>query len=118
MRKSPTYDWEWFERHTPFKKILTETCGLEIKKEIYRIYVFAGIWQPTNYYRIKINYPLFEANFEKIKNLLLNTNVCKKNKDVFDYVNSIACSKRELCSLVHDGCMKNPTGSFEWDWCE
>ena len=118
MRKAPTYDWDWFESHTPFKKILTETCGLEIEKEVHKTYVCAGIYQTNNHYKIKVNYPLFESNFDNIKNMLLKTNVCKKNKDVFDFVNKMECSKINLSSLIIDGCMAIVSGSFEWDWCE
>lgn len=118
MRKLPTYDWEWFESHTPFKKILTEICGLEIKKEVQKFHVFAGIYQTSNHYKIKINYSLFESNFDKIKNMILKTNACKKNKEIFDWINKMECSKRELCSLITDGCMAIDGGSFEWDWCE
>lgn len=117
-RKTPTYDWDWFENHTPFKKILTETCGLEIEKEVHKVYVFAGIYQTNNHYKIKINYSLFANNFDNIKARLLNTNVCKKNKDVFDFVNKATCCKRDLCFLITDGCMAINGGSFEWDWCE
>lgn len=118
MRKQPTYDWEWFERHTPFKKILTETCGLEIEKEVQKFYVFAGIFSKRNHYKIKVNYPLFGSNFDKIKNLLLETNVCKRSKDVFDFVNKIECSKKDLGLLIIYGCIAPVEGSFEWDWCE
>ena len=118
MRKQPTYNWDWFESHTPFKKILTETCNLEIEKEVQRFYVFAGIYQTRNHYKIKVNYHLFQSNFDKIKNLLLETNVCKKNKDVFDLVNKSECNKKDLGFLIIDGCIANVSGSFEWDWCE
>ena len=33
MKKTPAYDWIWFQNHAPFKKILEETCELEIEKE-------------------------------------------------------------------------------------
>ena len=48
--------------------------------------------------------------------MLLNTNVCKKNKDVYDFVNEMDCSKRNIAYLIIDGCIKNVSGSFEWDY--
>lgn len=117
MRKTPTYDWEWFESHTPFKNILTKTCDLEIEHEIHRIPTIAGCYTINHHYKIKFNLPVFERDFEKIKKLLLNTNICKKNKDVFDFVNEKECSKRTMCDwiLYGCGCMKYNGGSFEWD---
>lgn len=117
MRKTPTYDWEWFESHTPFKNILAKTCDLEIKHEIQRIPTIAGCYTTNHHYKIKFNLPVFERDFEKIKRLLLNTNICKNNKDVFDFVNEKECSKRTVCNwILHGcGCMKYRSGSFEWD---
>lgn len=115
MRNKPTYDWEWFQSHTPFKNILAKTCDLEIEKEVHKIPTIAGYYTTNNHYKIKFNYPAFERNFEQIKNMLLNTNVCKNNKDVFDYVNKKDCSKRSASDLIIFGCIKNVSGSFEWD---
>ena len=115
MRKAPTYDWEWFTSHIPFKSIFEKTCGLEIEKEVQKIPTIAGYYTTYNHYKIKYNHPVFERDFEKIKSLLLNTNVCKKNKDIFDYVIEKDCSKRSAGDLIMFGCIKNVSGSFEWD---
>ena len=114
-RKSPTYDWEWFESHAPFKSILTATCDLNIEKEIQKIPTIAGCYATNNHYKIRYNRPVFERDFEYIKSLLLKTNVCKRNKDVFDFVNEMDCSKRSACNLIMHGCIRNVSGSFEWD---
>lgn len=117
-KKSPTYDWEWFKSHTPFKKILEETCELEIEKENIPHRVFGNIWSTYHRYNIKFNYPMFQDNFEQIKQRILNTRVCKHNKDVFDYVNKMDGSKKDASNLILNGCMSNVSGSFKWDWCE
>lgn len=114
-RKAPTYDWDWFEIHTPFKSILERTCDLEIEKEVHRIPTIAGYYTTNNHYKIRYNQPVFERDFDNIKSLLLNTNICKKNKDVFDFVNEMDCSKRNAGRLIMYGCIKNVSGSFEWD---
>ena len=117
MRNKPTYDWEWFESHAPFKNILAKTCGLEIEHEIQRIPTIAGCYSINHHYKIKYNRPVFEKDFDKIKSLLLKTNVCKKNQDVFDFVNDKECNKRTMSDWVLHGCgcMKYHSGSFEWD---
>mgnify|MGYP003291793603 CR=1 FL=1 len=114
-RKAPTYDWDWFESHTPFKSILERTCSLEIEKEVQKIPTIAGCYTTNNHYKIRYNQSVFERDFDNIKSLLLNTNICKKNKDVFDFVNEMDCSKRNACRLIMYGCIKNVSGSFEWD---
>ena len=117
MRAKPTYDWEWFESHSPFKKILEKMCGLEIEHELQRIPTVCGCYTTNHHYKIKYNRAIFERDFEKIKGILLKTNVCKKNKDVFDFVNELECDKRSMSDLVlfGCGCMKYNSGSFEWD---
>ena len=117
MRNKPTYDWEWFEAHAPFKKILEKMCMLKIEHEIQRIPTIVGCYAINHHYKIKYNRSIFERDFEKIKNLLLNTNICKKNKDVFDFVNEKECNKRTMSDwiLYGCGCMKHHSGSFEWD---
>ena len=115
MRKTPTYDWEWLQSHTPFKSILEKACDLEIEKEVLKIPTIAGYYTTSNHYTIKYNYSVFERDFEKIKSLLLNTNVCKKNNEIFDYVNEMDSSKRSAGMLIITGCIKNASGSFEWD---
>lgn len=118
MRKKPTYDWKWFESHTPFKKILAETCGLEIEKEVHKIPTIAGYYTTNNHYKIKVDYKKFENNFEEIKRRLLNTNVCKNNQEIFNYFNKKECNKRTLGDFVTRGCIKNTSGSFEWNMGE
>lgn len=114
--KKPTYDWEWFQSKKPFKKILEDTCGLVIEKEVQRIPTVAGCYCINNHYRIKVNYERFASEFDSIKSRLLNTNVCKKNPDVFSYVNEKQCSVRTLCNIIQDGCMADICGSYEWDF--
>lgn len=118
MSKTPTYDWNWFKSHTPFKKILEETCELEIEKEYIPYHVFGNIWSKGIRYNIKLNYPMLQSNFKEIKRRLLNTRVCKHNKDVFDFVNKKECTKRDICALVMDGCLSYDSASFTWDWKE
>ena len=114
-RKAPTYDWQWFQSHAPFKSILEKTCDLEIEKEVHKIPTIAGHYTTSNNYKIKYNHSLFERDFEKIKSLLLNTNVCKKNNKIFNYVNKMDNSKYSAGMLITRGCIKNASGSFEWD---
>lgn len=116
MRKLPTYDWDWFESHTPFKKILEETCELEIYKEVIPYNVIGYIWSTRNHYNIKLNYPMLQDNFEEIKRQILNTRVCKHNKEIFDWIDKLECSKKEICHVIVDGCIANTSGSFTWDW--
>lgn len=118
MRKMPTYDWDWFESHAPFKKILAETCELEIEKYVRKKPVIAGIFTYWNHYVIKFNFPMFEEKFEEVKERLLKTNICRKNKEIFDWINELECSKRAMCMVITDGCIANVSGSFEWDWCD
>lgn len=118
MRKTPTYDWAWFESHTPFKKILEETCELEIEVESVPYRVFGDIWSTYKQYYIKVNYPMFQNNWEEIKTRVLNTRVCKHNQEIFDYINKMNSSKKDACYLILDGCISNVGGSFKWDWCD
>lgn len=118
MRKTPTYDWDWVESHAPFKKILEDTCELEIDTYKRKIPVIAGIFTYSNHYAIKFNFPMFEEKFEEVKQKLLKTNLCRKNKEVFDWINELECSKREVGHVIVDGCIANVSGSFEWDWCD
>lgn len=116
MRKKPTYDWEWFESHTPFKSILEKMCGLEIEHEIHRIPVWMH-YTINHHYKIRYNHPIFERDFDKIKAALLKTNICKNNTDVYEFVNKRECSKRTFSDFVTYGCIciKNKSCSFEWD---
>lgn len=118
MRKVPTYDWDWFESHTPFKKILEETCELEIEKYVLKKPVAAGIFTYWNHYVIKFNFPAFEEKFEEVKERLLKTNICRKNQEIFEWINELECSKRAMSMVITDGCIANVSGSFEWDWCD
>lgn len=118
MKKSPTYDWDWLVSHAPFKKIITECCDLDVKKKVQRFAVCCGIWDTSNEYEITVSLKKFEDNFEEIKARLLNTNVCKKSEEVFDYINEMKCSKRELCFLITDGCIANCEGKLTWHWSE
>jgi hypothetical protein len=115
MRNKPTYDWEWFENHTPFKSTLEKMCGLEIEHEIHKIPVWFS-YTINHHYKIKYNYAAFERNFAAIKAALLNTNICKNNADVYEFVNKRDCSQRTFGDLVLDGCIcrKNKSCSFEW----
>jgi hypothetical protein len=116
MRNKPSYDWEWFESHAPFKRILEKMCELEIEHEAQRIPTIAGCCTVNHHYKIKYNREMFERYFDTIKGMLLNTNICKKNKDVFDFVSEKECNKRTLGDFVLHGCgcMKYHSGSFEW----
>ena len=118
MRRTPTYDWKWFEKHAPFKKILEETCGLEITKYIKKKSVIAGSWTFWNHYVIKFNFSTFTENFEEVKEKLLKTNICRKNKEIFDWINNLKCSKHDIGMVIVDGCIANTSGSFEWNWGE
>ena len=118
MRKTPTYDWEWFISHAPFKKILTEYCDLNIEKEITRFYVVCGIWDTSNHYKITVSLKKFEDNFEEIKDKLIKTKVYKKNDEVFEFVNYLEPNKHDLCRLILDGCIVNCEGKLSWNWIE
>lgn len=120
MRNKPSYDWEWFESHAPFKNILEKMCQLNIEHEVQRIPTVAGCYAINHHYKIKYNRKMFEQYFDTIKSMLLNTNICKKNKDVFDFVNEKTCNKRTMGDwvLYGCGCMKYNGGSFEWDFMD
>lgn len=119
MRKVPTYDWDWFTSHAPFKKILTEYCDLKIEKHTEKFAVCCGIWDISNHYEITVNLKKFKENFEEIKTKLLNTRVCKNDKDVVEFVNCLNPNdKFDLCCLIMDGCIKNCEGKFTWHWIE
>ena len=117
MRAKPTYTWEWFESHEPFKKTLEKMCGLQIEHELQRIPTVAGCWTTNHHYKIKYNKALFERDFDIIKQALLKTNICKHNKDVYDFVEEQTCCKRSFGELIMAGCgcFKYNSGSFEWD---
>ena len=118
MKRASIYDWDYFISKAPFKKILTDVCGLSISKKVKKTYIIFDCYQTSNHYMVRINFKSFQDNFETIKNRLLNTRICKHNKDVFDFVRELECTKKDLCSLVMDGCIKEVSGSFEWDWCD
>ena len=118
MRKKPTYDVDWVYSHTPFNKILEETCDLKIEKIKRRKPVLPGIFTYWNHYIIQFNFPLFKERFEEIKKQLLNTNLCRNNKEYFDWINELNCLTSEVCHVIIDGCIANPKGTFEWDWCD
>jgi hypothetical protein len=117
MRKKPTYDWEWFESHAPFKSTLEKMCDLQINHEVQRIPTIAGCWATNHHFKIKYNRQLFERDFELIKSKLLKTNICKNNKDVYEFVEEQTCCKRSFGNLIMYGCgcYKYRSGSFEWD---
>lgn len=117
MRKTPTYDWEWFESHAPFKKILEKMCELHIEHEIQRIPTIAGCYVKNHHFKIKYNRAMLEKYFDTIKSTLLTTNICKKNKDVYEFVDEMECTTRNICALITHGCgcMKYNGGSFEWN---
>ena len=117
-RKVPTYDYDWFKSHTPFKRILEETCELEIEKEDIPYQVFGNIWDTRRHYNIKLNYAMFQNNFEYIKQRILNTRICKHNKDIFDYVNKMGSSKKDVFFLISEGCLSYDSASFSWDFCD
>lgn len=109
-----SYDFDWFENHTPFKKILENYCDLEIKKNIVERYIHSFIKVKENHYSIKVNYEKFILNFDEIKKRLLNTNICKNCTDVNDMVSDLKCDKHDLCWLIIDGCIANCSGYFDW----
>lgn len=118
MRKKPTYDLDWVYSHTPFKKILTETCDLKIEKSKIQNPEAPGLDTSWYYYMIRFNFPRFKEKFEEIKKQLLNTNLCRNNKEYFDWINELGCSTSEVCHVIIDGCIANASGFFEWDWCD
>ena len=116
MRNKPPYDWEWFESHTPFKSILEKAVELVIVHEVQRIPTIAGCYSINHHYNITYNKKLFEDNFDIIKQMLLDTNICKHNKDVYDFVERQTKGKRSFCDIIAQGCgcYKRHSGSFEW----
>lgn len=116
MRAKPDYTWEWFESHTPFKRILENTVELVIEHTIQRIPIIAGCYSVNHHFIITYNKELFEKNFEDIKQALLKTNICKYNKDVYRFVEEQTCSTRSFCNLITHGCgsYRFNSGSFEW----
>ena len=117
MRAKPTYTWEWFESHTPFKNILEKMCDLHIEHEIQHIPTVCGCYAINHHYKIKYNRALFEKYFDTIKDMLLHTNICKHNRDVYNFVEEQTCCKRSFGDLIMQGCgcYKYHSGSFEWD---
>ena len=117
MRNKPTYDWEWFESHSPFKNILEKMCELHIEHEIQRIPTIAGCWTTNHHFKIRYNRERFEKDFERIKEKILKTNICKYNKDVYDFVEELNCCTMSFYYLIMHGCgcYKYGGGSFEWD---
>lgn len=117
MRKKPTYTWEWFESHSPFKNILAQMCDLTIEHELHRIPTIAGCWTTNHHFKIRYNGELFAKYFDRIKEKLLKTNICKYNKDVYDFVEEQTCCKRSFGDLIiyGCGCYKYHSGSFEWN---
>jgi hypothetical protein len=61
---------------------------------------------------------MFEEKFEEVKEKLLKTNICRKNQEIFEWINELECSKRTISMVITDGCIANVSGSFEWDWCD
>ena len=118
MRKKPTYDLDWVYSHTPFKKILEETCDLKIEKSKIQNPEAPGLDTSWHHYMIRFNFPRFKERFEEIKKQLLNTNLCRNNKEYFDWINELGCSTSEVCHVIIDGCIANASGFFEWDWCD
>ena len=120
MRKAPTYDWEWFESHSPFKKTLEKMVDLSIDHEIQRIPTIAGCYAINHHYIITYNKKRFEDNFDEIKKMLLNTNICKRNNDVYSFVEELSCCGRSFGDLIMHGCgcYKYHSGSFEWHYID
>ena len=115
MRKTPTYDWYWFETHAPFKKIFKEACELEIKKEIVSYYSL-GFREFESHYHIKLNYKMLQDSFEEIKRRLLSTRVCKYNEEIYDYVNEIECDKHDITYLIIDSCTTSSCpATYSWE---
>lgn len=93
--------------HTPFKKILTETCDLKIEKSKIQNPEAQGLYMSWHNYMIRFNFPRFKERFEEIKKQLLNTNLCRNNKEYFDWINELGCSTSEVCHVIIDGCIAN-----------
>lgn len=116
--RSPAYDWDWFEKHTPFKKIFEEYCDLVINKELIPYRVFGNIWNSRTHFNIELNYHKTLENFAEMKNKLLNTRICKHNQEIFDYVNEKENTMRDISTLIIDGCLSCKSASFSWNWIE
>lgn len=115
----PTYDWKWFEEHTPFKKTFEKYCDLTIDKESVRYTVFGYIRDTRPHFNIELSYRKVLENFDEIKNNLLNTRVCKNNREIFDYVSEKECTKMDISDLIIDGCLPSfDSASFSWNWVE
>lgn len=114
MRNKPNYDWGWFNSRAPFKKIFEEICNLKVKKEIHYLPVYGNIKQRRNYYVINVNYNSFVSEFDRIKDRLLHTNICKNCAEVYEMVSEMECDKTSLCELIIEGCIPNCEGTFEW----
>ena len=110
---TPSYSWEWFENHAPFKNILERYCDLRIYHRFQK-YSYFGI--NNHHYEIFYDKALFVENFDKIKNEMLHTRVCRGNKDVYDFVNKKECNNRSISDLIvyGCGCMRHQSASFEW----
>nr|DAZ83357.1 MAG TPA: hypothetical protein [Caudoviricetes sp.] len=93
---------------------MAEECDLQIVKKIHYYYVICGNLISDNKYFIKVDYQVFKNNFHKIKRRLLNTNICRKNIDVKEFVEDIKCNKSDLCDLIMTSCIKNASGIFQW----
>lgn len=118
MQKTPSYDWEWFRSHAPFRKIFEELCELEIEKEVIPYRVIGNIWSKGLKYNIKLNYPMLQDNFAEIKKRILNTRICKHNKKIFDWISELECSKGKISEVITRGCLIYESASFSWDWCD
>ena len=118
MRKMPEYDWSWLRSHAPFKKILEETCELEVEKENIPYRVIGNIHSIGTRYNITLNYTMLQDNFEEVKRQLLNTRICKHNKRVFDWISQLECSKGQISEVITRGCLMYDSASFKWNWIE
>ena len=116
MRKVPEYDWTWLRTHAPFKKILEDTCELEVEKENIPYRVIGDIWSTRVQYNIELNYAMLQDNFSEIKRRLLNTRICKHNKKVCDWISQLECSKGQIGEVITRGCLIYDSASFKWDW--
>lgn len=114
MRSKPNYDWEWFNSRAPFKKVFEDICNLKIKKEIHEIPIFMNFKHKQNHYIINVSYELFVSEFDRLKDELLHTNICKNCTDIYEMVNEMKCDKSSLCDLIIEGCIPNCEGTFEW----
>lgn len=125
MRKKPTYDDLWFYEHDPFLKIMEKYCGLVLEKE-RRPYYQLGFREYSNHYHIKYSLVDFIKNIVEIKNVLLNTNVCKHNIYIREQVEEIDTTwncednynykeiGHTVSFIICEGCIKEPHGTFHW----